>query len=304
MRVFLSYLIWPTLLIACISATAWGMTTDYPVLAFNAVYLTLALSLAVLERLMPHERSWLEADGQTFANLAHTLLNKGMVQVIVVVTTIIGVAEATGAATDVGTGLWPNAWPMFFQVLLGLTLAEFGLYWAHRLAHEWPRLWRFHAVHHSVTRLWFINTGRFHFVDTTVSLVLSQPLLFLAGAPLDVLLWVSAVTAFIGMLTHCNVEMRFGPINYFLNTPGLHRWHHSMDPREGNTNYGENLMIFDLLFGTFYNPARRPPATIGIHGPMAPNFLGQLAQPFRPEGLQPSIDEAQQLSEGGSRATS
>ena len=55
-----------------------------------------------------------------------------------------------------------------------------------------------------------------------------------------------------------------------------------MDLREGNKNYGENLMIWDLVFGTFYNdPTRRPPAKIGIRDAMPRTFLGQLVEPFR-----------------------
>jgi sterol desaturase/sphingolipid hydroxylase (fatty acid hydroxylase superfamily) len=166
------------------------------------------------------------------------------------------------------------------QVVLGLVVAEFGLYAAHRLAHEWPRLWSFHAVHHSVRRLWIVNTGRFHFIDTIVSVAFSQPLLYIAGAPRPIFLWVAAVTAFIGLLTHCNVDMRGGILNYLFNTPELHRWHHSPVPREGNTNYGENLMLFDHLLGTFFLPDRPPPAEIGINGPMSESFIGQLRQPF------------------------
>jgi sterol desaturase/sphingolipid hydroxylase (fatty acid hydroxylase superfamily) len=74
--------------------------------------------------------------------------------------------------------------------------------------------------------------------------------------------------------------MRFGPLNYVFNTPGLHRWHHSTDLREGNRNYGENLVFFDLLFGTFFNPNRRPPAIIGISEAMPRTFLGQVKAPF------------------------
>ena len=88
-------------------------------------------------------------------------------------------------------------------------------------------------------------------------------------------------TAFVGLLTHCNVEMRFGPPNYLFNTPALHRWHHSMDLREGNKNYGENLMIFDLLFGTWVDAPRRPPAVIGVREPIPKDFIGQVLAPFR-----------------------
>lgn len=284
-RTALGYLLWPLLLAAALALTGAGMHTSHAVMWFNLVYFGFAATIGILERLMPHEPAWLENDRQTLANLAHTLLNKGLVQVLVVVTASVGLAGAVQPPAGSTEGLWPGAWPMGAQVILALAMAEFGLYWAHRLAHEVPLLWRFHAVHHSVTRLWFVNTGRFHFVDTFVSIVMSQPLLYVVGAPKEVFLWVAAVTAFIGMLTHCNIEMRFGIVNYVFNTPGLHRWHHSMDAAEGNKNYGENLMVWDLVFATFFNPGRRPPVNIGIAEPMPAGFLAQLSYPFsRREG--------------------
>lgn len=140
-------------------------------------------------------------------------------------------------------------------------------------------------MHHSVTRLWFFNTGRFHVVDTVTGLMVGMPVLLLLGAPRDVLLLVSAITAVIGMLTHCNIEMRCGVLNYVFNTPALHRWHHSKDLREGNRNYGENLMLFDQIFRTFYNSPHRPPADIGIRHYMPPDFVGQLKAPFTGQPL-------------------
>lgn len=273
------YLFWPVLLTACLGAVAWGMSAGYAFLAFNAAYLSLAAVLFFAERLWPYEQSWLENDGQIGVDLAHTVLNKSAVQVMVAVGAAFGVAEI--ALQDGGLHqLWPSHWATPLQVALALVLVEAGLYTAHRLAHEWPLLWRFHAVHHSSTRLTFLNTGRFHVVDTAVSILLSQPILFLAGAPIEVFKWVSATTAFIGMLTHCNVDMRFGWLNYVFNTAALHRFHHSRDLVEGNKNYGENLMLFDLLCGTHYYRPYRPSARIGIDQPMPETFLAQLKHPF------------------------
>lgn len=279
MSTIVRYASWPVLLTTVIAATWAGKVTGLPlIVVFNAIYLSLALTLFVLERLVPFERSWQTGDGQVFADLAHTVFNKGMAQVLLVVGGAFGVAELVASE---GPGLWPGHLPMALQVLLGLVIAEAGLYTAHRLAHEVPFFWRFHAVHHSAKRLWFFNTGRFHVFDTMTSIALSQPLLFLAGAPLEVFQWVSMITAYVGMLTHCNVDMRLGPLNWIVNSPQLHRWHHSMRLSEGNRNYGENLMIFDHLFHTWVNPPHRPPAAIGIREPMPASFLGQLAQPFR-----------------------
>lgn len=264
----------------CIALNVWAMDSTRPMLHFNMIYFGLAATLFALERMMPHERAWLADDGQIAPDLLHTLLNKGVIQVFATTIAAMGVAEAVDAGAS---GPWPAAWPMWAQIALGLLIAEAGLYAAHRLGHEWRWLWRFHAVHHSVTRLWIVNTGRFHFVNTIAAVALSQPLLYFAGAPKTIFLWVAAITAFVGILTHCNVEMRCRPLAYLFNTPELHRWHHSRIPAEGNANYGENLMIFDLLLKTFYFPTRRPPVDIGIDEPMADSFVGQLRQPFLPD---------------------
>lgn len=273
----LSYLWWPLLFAASLAITWIGVREDQAVLVFNFTYLGLALAIAALERAMPHESTWLENDGQIVPDIAHTVLNKGVAQVIVVVVTFMGIADWLAPH---GGEFWPTSWPLALQTVLALLVIEFFLYWKHRLAHEWPPLWRFHAVHHSVTRLWFLNTGRFHLVDTLTGLAVAMPLLLLLGAPKDVLVLVSAITAIVGILTHANVQMECGWLNYIFNTPSLHRWHHSKVKEEGNTNYGENLVIFDQIFGTFYYPPGRPPSDIGIEHAMPETFTGQLRAPF------------------------
>lgn len=277
MRRALSYVWWPLLFAASVAAVAYGIQIGKPVLVFNIAYVALAIAIALLERALPHEEAWLKNDGQVFPDIAHTVLNKGVAQVIVVLVTFMGIAELANPAAG---ALWPSELPFAVQTIIGLVIAEFGLYWKHRLAHEWPPLWRFHAVHHSVTRLWFLNTGRFHLVDTLTGLLVAMPVLLLLGAPKDIMIMVSAITAIIGILTHSNVEMRCGVLNWVFNTPELHRWHHSKVLAEGNRNYGENLMLFDQLFGSYFNAARRPPADIGISQPMPATFWGQLAVPF------------------------
>lgn len=275
-----SWVLWPGLFAICMAVTAYGFVNDHPVLFFNFAYVFLIISLFFLEQWMPHEREWLKPDGQNIASILHTLSSKGTVQSLLIFGGAIGLADMIGTVRDEGYGLWPRDWPMAAQVALGVVAAEFALYWAHRIAHEIEFFWRFHAIHHSVTKLWFLNTGRFHFVDSLVSIVLGMAVLLALGAPIEVIKWLSAVTAFIGMLTHCNVEMRFGPLNWIFNTPGLHRWHHSKDLSEGNRNYGENIMLWDQLFGTYYNADYRPPVDIGIKEHMPARFMHQIAWPF------------------------
>jgi ornithine lipid hydroxylase len=278
----LSWLVWPGLLSLSLLIAGHGFSAGSPVLFFTVAYLSQAACLYVLEQTMQHESAWNDDDGQTFANIAHTLLNKGSVQMLMVFSSAIGIAAFITPMTAQGYGIWPRDWPLWVQVTAGLVAAEFGLYWAHRLAHEISILWRFHAIHHSVTRLWIVNTGRFHVIDSLLKIVAGLGILLLLGAPMEVVMWLSAITAFIGMLTHCNVRMHFGPLSWIFNTPEVHRWHHSRDLREGNKNFGENLVVWDILFRTYFNqPWRRPPVQIGIDEAVPPGFLQQLAWPFR-----------------------
>lgn len=281
-KYIISWISWPLLMIVCIAITQVGFEQDSVLFYFNFAYFLLAVSLYFLERFMPHEESWRRPDGQTIASLLHTISSKGTVQGLLLFGGVIGLAEIMTPVSEAGPeyGIWPREWPMVAQVMLGLIAAEFGLYWVHRAGHELPFFWRFHAIHHSVTKLWFVNTGRFHFIDSLLSIILGLGIILAMGAPMEVVMWLSAITAFIGMLTHCNVEMRFGPISWVFNTPELHRWHHSMDLSEGNRNYCENVMIWDHVFRTFVNPRRRPPAVIGMSDYLPERFIHQLIWPF------------------------
>jgi sterol desaturase/sphingolipid hydroxylase (fatty acid hydroxylase superfamily) len=64
----------------------------------------------------------------------------------------------------------------------------------------------------------------------------------------------------------------------------LHRWHHSRVLEEANSNYGNNIILWDLIFGTFYHPKDREPSEdVGLSDiPDFPkDYLGQLLSPVR-----------------------
>jgi len=297
LKYYLSWATWPALFIICMGITAYGFAHDQMILYFNFAYIFLIFAMFFLERWMPHEREWTRQDGQIFADIAHTISSKGTVQLLFLFSAVIGLAEWVKPINEQGAGLlgiqiWPLSWPLWAQVCLGVVAAEFGLYWAHRIAHETPVIWRLHAIHHSVTKLWFVNTGRFHLMDSVFKIALSFGVLVALGAPMEVVKWLSAVTAFIGMMTHCNIEMRFGWLNFVFNTPELHRWHHSKDLREGDRNYGENVIIWDLVFGTYFNEDRRPPVDIGIKDYMPAKFSHQVIWPFLADKQRGKLDPA------------
>ena len=86
-----------------------------------------------------------------------------------------------------------------------------------------------------------------------------------------------------GLFQHTNLPIRCGPLNWFFSMAELHRWHHSRLPEESNRNFGQNLIIWDVVFGTRFLPTdREPPEEIGIAGmpdfPM--DYVGQVLSPI------------------------
>lgn len=287
----LAYCSWPMVFFGGLVGAYFAFTSQHPITGFLAVYAGALTALFLLERYIPYETQWLQSDGETVNSIAHTLLTKGLVQLAALASVIFPMLTAgfLQPLAAMKFDLWPSGLPLIVQVVLAVAIAEFGLYWAHRIAHERVFFWRFHALHHSVVRLWVVNTGRFHVADSLFKIALSQIPLYLMGAPLHVFWWLAAVTAFIGILTHCNVDMKTGPLDYVFSTPRLHRWHHSKELPEGNTNYGENLVVFDQLFGSYFNPDRPSSTNIGIKGEIAKGFLPQLFQPFTKDGVRQII---------------
>lgn len=240
-------------------------------------------SVAGLERIVPRFDSWkryLRNDLlPDFLFLASNNLLSGFRDAAVQTTGLFVAAQFAGVF---GFHLWPVSWPLWGQWALALVVYEFGHYWAHRGAHEVEFLWRFHSLHHSPARLYFLNAARFHPIDTIwLGLVSTVPLLAL-GATKDVLLLVAAVGVVHGVLQHANLELRLGPLNWIFSTAALHRWHHSKVMEEANTNYGTNLIIWDTVFATRFLPDREPPEDVGITEPAAypKGFFGPLLAPF------------------------
>ena len=186
---------------------------------------------------------------------------------------LINVVSATGWSLHI----WPIHWPIAAQLALKVIAGDFLRYWLHRIAHTWTPLWRLHEVHHHPGKLYSTNVFRFHPLEKALQFFCDTLPFVMAGIGPEVLAHYFVFYATSGLFQHSNVDLRLGWFNFIVSGPEVHRWHHSQDPQEGNRNYGENLMLFDLMFGTFFLPARRPPRDIGIRQPMPSTFWGQLA---------------------------
>lgn len=177
------------------------------------------------------------------------------------------------------------ALPLWAKLLLGLLIGEVGTYWGHRLSHEIPWLWRFHAVHHGTEHMYFLANTRSHPVDMVVTRLFGLTPLYLlglagpgaAGSAAPVLLLL--VGTIWGFFIHANLRWRFGPLEWLVATPAFHHWHHSKF-QPINRNYASTLPVLDRLFGTHYLPAHWP-AACGIDTPMPVSLAGQLMAPLR-----------------------
>lgn len=194
-----------------------------------------------------------------------------------------------------GQTLWPDDWPILAQLFLMLLIAEFGRYWVHRAAHRINRLWRFHAVHHSPNRLYFFNAGRFHPVEKLLFQLPEVAPFILLGTNVECIAMYFTFNGIHGLLQHSNVHIKAGWLNTIFSMTELHRWHHSQKPEESDNNYGNNLIIWDLVFGTYLNPKAQKVDTIGLLNAHYPKrYLDQLKAPFakrdisKPEDYEPS----------------
>ncbi len=242
-----------------------------------------ALVVAVLEWMYPYRKQWC-ADTQELAQDAvYMALIQGVLPKILAVTATLFFAQILSTQQLVVEGWWPTHWPVPLQMLLMMVLADGVRYWLHRWAHDWEPLWRFHAVHHSPHKLYWLNVGRFHPIDKGLQVFLDTlPFMFL-GVNEKVLGLYIACYAINGFFQHCNIDVRLGILNYLVSGPELHRWHHSMLKTESNHNYGNNLIIWDLIFGTRYLPKERDVQELGLVNREYPTvFLKQMTVPFIP----------------------
>jgi sterol desaturase/sphingolipid hydroxylase (fatty acid hydroxylase superfamily) len=277
--------IFPIVLGASIAATIWTMDRGVdPALAFTGPVVAAYLIVMCLERVLPFHRSWQRSYGDIHVDLGHLVVS-GAVTLQLLRPAMLALAVALGSwlSPVLGAGVWPNGWPLVVQLVPALVVGEFFMYWVHRLAHEWEFLWRFHATHHSAPRLYFLNAVRFHPVDLAISNYAPFVPLVALGAGPEVLALFALFSGVHGTFQHANIPLRLGPLNWFFSMAELHRWHHSRRLEEANSNYGQNLIVWDVVFGTRFLPKdREPPEDIGIAGlPAFPmDYLGQLLSPL------------------------
>lgn len=105
-------------------------------------------------------------------------------------------------------------------------MADLGITLAHYVSHRAEWLWRLHAVHHSVERMYGFNGLMKHPLHQAIETAAGTAPLVVVGMPLDVGALLGFAVAIQLLLQHSNVDMRAGPLAYLWAVAPGHRHHH------------------------------------------------------------------------------
>ncbi|MFL3027140.1 MAG: sterol desaturase family protein [Candidatus Neomarinimicrobiota bacterium] len=141
-----------------------------------------------------------------------------------------------------------NTW---IAVIIAFLVQDFTGYCTHRLKHRVNILWNRHVIHHSsedfnlacALRQSISNAINF----STIFMIPAA----LLGVPVKIFIILGPIHFFFQFWYHTQLIGKMGVFEYFLVTPSHHRVHHAINPEYIDKNYGQILIIWDKLFGTF-----------------------------------------------------
>ena len=152
-------------------------------------------------------------------------------------------------------------WPIWALVLLFLFTHDFYIYWFHRLQHTNKILWRTHEAHHSNKEVDWLAGSRSHALE----IIINQTIEF---APIVLLLDVKTAAIVVpikalldavwGIWIHSNIDVHSGKLQYIINGPEMHQWHHSDHQEVFYSNYSTKFAFWDWIFGTGFLPGLNP----------------------------------------------
>lgn len=166
-------------------------------------------------------------------------------------------------------GITPSAltWLLLFLA------TDFVWYWYHRFGHEVNLFWSVHVVHHQSEDFNYTVSARITVLQAVARGAFWSVLPVLGFPPhmIAVLLLVHGTYPF---FTHTQLVGNLGWLEAVFVTPSHHRVHHSSNPEYLDKNYGDVLIIWDKLFGTFVQEKTVP--AYGLTKPLGSySFLWQ-----------------------------
>jgi sterol desaturase/sphingolipid hydroxylase (fatty acid hydroxylase superfamily) len=208
-------------------------------------------------------------------DLTHLLVNNVLITIGLLVAVVVALIPFFWLRNLNIAGTLPPA----VAVVIAVAIVFVGQYWAHRLTHQVPLLWRFHSVHHSIENMDWLASARVHPIDQVFTHAAVVIPLYLLGFNGTVFGGVVVFFTLLALFQHANVRLRFPVVRWVINTPEWHHWHHALDREAINKNFG--TPVIDKLFGTAYMPRGQWPSGFGTTEPVPPvGYVRQLAYPF------------------------
>ena len=190
---------------------------------------------------------------------------------------VVSVANGLGIAS-VSDAPWSPV-DMVIVTLIILVVGDFCTYWVHRLHHDLPVLWPFHAVHHSAEVMTPLTVYRKHPVYDLIS---SMTRSLLTGLAVGLILLVVTDSVNIVQLgginagyflfhllgsnfRHSHIWISYGrALEHVFISPAQHQIHHSRAIAHHDRNHGEVFALWDWMFGTLYIPDHQEEIEYGL----------------------------------------
>lgn len=247
-----------------------------------ALIVSAAFAFVGLERLFPYDRGQ-----RIFRDGFWTdLIFYGFVQSYFLGLTIDAIIRAIDARTGLSALHLVSSWPVPVQLFFFFVTHDFYIYCFHRAQHRFDFLWRIHEAHHAPNAVDWLAGVRSHPLEILINQTIEfAPIALLGGAP-EVALMKATLDAVWGMYIHSNLGVRTGRLQWIINGPEMHRWHHALDIPAPGKNFATKLAIWDFLFGSAHLPAHKP-SGYGIDQPFPSNYFAQVFHAFRRPGARP-----------------
>lgn len=158
-------------------------------------------------------------------------------------------------AEDRGWGLLNTLdLPVGIAIIVAMLVLDLAIYLQHVMFHAVPGLWRLHRMHHADLDFDATTGLRFHPVEILISMGIKLGVVAALGPPAIAVLLFEVILNATALFNHANIDLP-RPLDRWLRwivvTPDMHRVHHSVDPRETNSNFGFNLPWWDRLLWTY-----------------------------------------------------
>lgn len=168
---------------------------------------------------------------------------------------------------------WGNV-PFIISLLISLIAYDFANYWSHRILHLRP-YWGLHALHHSDEHMNWTTAHRVHIFEYLQMIACAVFIIGWLQLPTEAAALAGGIRMWYIKYTHCQLGWNHGPLTRIFVSPNLHRWHHANVEAAYGKNLGDMFAIWDVMFGTYYNPG---PCTAELGVDEVPDniFLQQL----------------------------